>query len=100
MSKEQASNSNAENKSQLQVHVNPELEYKYRDFFSVFVSNEDVVIEFGNRHRSMPNNVTVSDRIVLSIPNSIRFINGLQQSINQAREQIQKQSPNDNSATN
>ena len=54
----------------VQFHVSPELEYVHRDVFNVYVGAGDVVIEFGNLHRAMPDHATISNRIVLSVANA------------------------------
>ncbi|NRB81338.1 MAG: hypothetical protein HRU38_22180, partial [Saccharospirillaceae bacterium] len=48
----------------LNMHVSPDLDYSYRDVANIYVGNGDVTLEFGNHHRSMPGNVSISDRIV------------------------------------
>ncbi len=76
---------------QLQVHVPPDLEYCYRDMFSIFVGAEDVVFEFGNRHRSMGGRATVGNRIVLSVANAFRLHQALGQMLQNARQRMQEQ---------
>ncbi len=76
---------------QLQLHIPPDLEYTYRDMFSVFVGAEDVVLEFGNRHRSVANRATVGNRIVLSVANAFRLQQALGQMLESARQRIQAQ---------
>jgi len=76
---------------QLQVHVAPDLEYVYRDMFNVLVGREEVVLEFGNRHRAMPDRATIANRIVLSIPNAFRLQAGLQQALAAARKAAESQ---------
>ena len=73
-----------------QVHVSPELDYSYRDVFNVFVGTGDVVFEFGNQHRSMPEHITISNRIVLSVPSAYSFVNQLQQALHAAQVQLQQ----------
>jgi len=75
----------------IQVHVSQELDYVYRDVVNIFVGAGDVVIEFGNRHRSMPEHVTISNRIVLSIANAYDLQSRLQQTLQDAQMKIQQQ---------
>jgi len=74
----------------VKVHIPTELEYVYRDVFNVFVGAGDVVIEFGNRHRSMPEHATISNRIVLSVANAFNLQQSLQQALQAAQIQMQK----------
>ncbi|THB71465.1 MAG: DUF3467 domain-containing protein [Desulfovibrio sp.] len=71
---------------QLKVHVKHDLEYSYRDMFNIFISPEDVTIEFGNRHRSVENEATINNRIVLSLSNAAK----LQRSLQEALVSLQK----------
>ena len=48
------SNQSSANQQNIQVHVAPDLDYSYRDVANIFVGAGDVVLEFGNLHRSMP----------------------------------------------
>ena len=79
-----------EQRPTLQFNVSPELEYVYRDVFNVYVGAGDVVIEFGNLHRAMPGRATISNRIVLSIANAYNLHQTLQQSLQAAQMQLQK----------
>ena len=82
---------NNENERQFQVHVSPELDYCYRDVANIFVGAGDVVFEFGNVHRSMPGNITIGNRIVLSMANAIDLQQKLGQVLQEAQKQIQEQ---------
>ena len=75
---------------QLQLHVSPDLEYHYRDMFNVSVGLEEVILEFGNRHRTPPDRATISTRIVLSVSNAFRLQQALQQALANAQQQVQK----------
>jgi len=75
---------------QLQVHVSPELDYSYRDFFSIYVGAEEVIIEFGNRHRAQSDRASIHNRIVLSVANAFRLQQGLGRSLQEARRRIQE----------
>ncbi len=85
--------SDNENNSQqnIQVHVSPDLDYSYRDIANIFVGAGDVVFEFGNMHRSMPGNVTIGNRIVLSMANAIELQQKLGQVLQEAQKQMQEQ---------
>lgn len=74
----------------IQVHISPDLEYSYRDVYNIFVGPGEVVIEFGNRHRSAPNHVTISNRIVLSVANTYGFSQNLQQALKEAQTKAQQ----------
>ena len=74
----------------IQVHVPPELDYLYRDISNVFVGQGDVVLEFGNFHRSLPGNATISNRIVLSIANAYELQNSLTQALAEAQKKLQQ----------
>ena len=74
----------------IQFHVPPELEYVYRDVFNVYVGAGDVVIEFGNLHRAMPGHAGISNRIVLSVAGAYNLHQTLQQALQAAQLQLQK----------
>ena len=76
--------------SSIQFHVPPDLEYVYRDVFNVYVGVGDVVIEFGNHHRAMPEHASISNRIVMSVGNAYTLHQTLQQALQQAQIQLQK----------
>ncbi len=76
---------------EMKIYVSPELEYTYRDIFNIFVGVGDVVIEFGNRHRSFPDHVSISNRIVLSVSNAFNLQQSLQKALQDAQELIQQQ---------
>ena len=84
----EAAPANAE--QQIQVYVAPDLEYTYRDFFSLYVGTEEVVIELGNRHRAQANRASIQNRVVLSIPNAFRLQQALARSLDEARKRIQE----------
>jgi hypothetical protein len=86
---QQKENRNQERRD-IQFHVNPELDYVYRDVFNVYVGAGDVVIEFGNHHRAAPDHVTISNRIVISVPNAYNLQQTLQQALQAAQIQLQK----------
>ncbi|MCP4075395.1 MAG: hypothetical protein GY744_04335 [Gammaproteobacteria bacterium] len=74
-----------------QVHVSPDLDYSYRDVANIFVGAGDVVFEFGNMHRSMPGNITIGNRIVLTMANAIDLQQKLGQVLQEAQKQMQEQ---------
>jgi Protein of unknown function (DUF3467) len=78
------------NDQDFQFHVSPDLEYVYRDVFNVYVGAGDVVIEFGNLHRSMPGHAAISNRVVMSVANAYNLHQTLQQALQAAQIQIQK----------
>ncbi len=82
---------NQDKKKNVQFHVSPELEYVYRDVFNVYVGSGDVVIEFGNQHRSMPEHVTIGNRIVISVANSYTLVQALQQALQDAQKKLHQQ---------
>jgi hypothetical protein len=79
-----------EQQPKIQVHVSPELDYIYRDIFNVYVGAGDVVIEFGNLHRAMPGHASISNRIVMSVANAYNLHQTLQQALQAAQMQVQK----------
>ena len=74
----------------VKFHVAPELDYVYRDVFNVYVGTGDVVIEFGNLHRAVPGHATISNRIVISVANAYTLNQTLQQALQAAQIQLQK----------
>ena len=77
-------------KQKISVHVDPDLEYVYRDIANVFVGSGDVVLEFGNFHRSMPGNATISNRIVLSVSSAYDLQSSLEQALGDAQQKLQQ----------
>ncbi|OGQ89052.1 MAG: hypothetical protein A2464_05170 [Deltaproteobacteria bacterium RIFOXYC2_FULL_48_10] len=78
-----------ESKPVIQFHVPPELEYVYRDIFNVYAGPGDVIIEFGNHHRAMPEHASISNRIVMSVGNAYLLVQTLQQALQQAQAALQ-----------
>lgn len=72
----------------LHVHIPQDLEYVYRDVVNIHVGSAEVILEFGNRHRSPPGHACLSNRIVLSIENAYAMKLELEQALVQAREQL------------
>jgi hypothetical protein len=77
-----------EDPGEMELHVPPDLEYPYRDIFSVSVSMDEVIVEFGNRDRSSPRRGSISDRVVLSVGNAFRLQSLLGQSLAKARQHV------------
>lgn len=84
----------SQQEERIQVHISPELDYHYRDVINIFVGAGDVVFEFGNRHRSMPEHVTISNRIVLSIANAYDLQDRLLKTLQDAQAKFQEQLKN------
>ena len=63
----------APEQTQVRLDIPADLEYLYRDFFTVYAGPDDVVLEFGNLHRSQPNTVKIGNRIVLTPANALRL---------------------------
>ena len=82
--------SEGDKKPNLQFHVSPDLDYVYRDVFNVFVGTGEVLIEFGNIHRAMPNDATISNRIVITAANAYALVQALQQALQEAQKQLQQ----------
>lgn len=81
---------NNETEQQYQVYVSPDLDYCYRDVVNIFAGAGDVVFEYGNMHRSMPGNITIGNRIVLSMANAIDLQHKLGQVLEEAQKQLQE----------
>ena len=92
MTDEQNSNikNDDETEGGIRFHVAPDLEYVYRDIFNVYVGSGDVVIEFGNLHRSMPEHASISNRIVMSIGNAYSLMQTMQNALKQAHDRLQQ----------
>lgn len=75
----------------VQVHVPSELEYHYRDIANVYVGAGDVVIEFGNFHRSAPGKASIQNRVVLSISNAYQLQESLAAALAQAQNRMRQE---------
>ena len=73
----------------IKVHIPPELEYAYRNFFNIYAGPEEVLIEFGNQHRSVPGTAAISDRIVLSYGNAHKLQNALTKMLEEVRKKFE-----------
>jgi len=77
--------------AKVKVHIASDLDYKFRDVANVYVGQGEVVFEFGNHHRSMPGNVTISNRVVMTFADAYDLQQRLQKSLHQAQQQMQEQ---------
>ena len=90
-----AKNKKAEDKTEdkqkqnIQFHVPPELEYVYRDVFNVYAGAGDVVIEFGNHHKAMPEHASIANRIVMTTGNAYLLVQTLQKALQDAQAALQ-----------
>ncbi len=80
-------------KRSVQVHVSPELEYSFRDVANIFVGPKasEVVFEFGNTHLSLPGNITISNRIVMSFADACELQQRLGKTLAEAQQKLQAQ---------
>jgi len=72
----------------VQAHISQDLDYLYRDIANVFVGAGEVVIEFGNFHRSMPGHATISNRIVLSIASAYELQGSLNRALSEHQQKL------------
>lgn len=76
-----------------QIMIKNDLDYLYRDMFQIFVGPEDVLLEFGNHHRSVANQSVISNRIVLSVNSAVKLHQALGGALGKMREQMQSIQP-------
>ena len=81
---------NDNNQQKIHAHIIDDLDYLYRDISNVFVGAGDVVLEFGNLHRSMPGHATISNRIVLSVASAYELQHNLGQALAEAQQKLQQ----------
>uniref|UniRef100_UPI0040566166 hypothetical protein n=1 Tax=Candidatus Electrothrix sp. TaxID=2170559 RepID=UPI0040566166 len=81
--------SNDQQQPSIQFHVPPDLEYVYRDVFNVYARSGDVLIEFGNHHRAMPEHASISNRIVMSVSDAYLLVQTMQHALQKAQAQMQ-----------
>ena len=79
----------SKNTPQVQFHVPSDLDYVYRDIVNVYVGSGDVVMEFGNHHRTLPGHAGISNRIVMSLPNAYSLVKKLGQALEKSLEEAQ-----------
>ena len=77
----------------MQIQFPGDLEYNYRDFFTVYAGPEDFVLEFGNLVRAQQGQVRMGDRIVLSPSNAVRLRDVLDRTINEMARRIRSGAP-------
>jgi len=76
---------------QIQYHVDPELDYVYRDVFNIYVGSGDVVMEMGNVHRSMPGHISIKNRIVMTMAGAYKLNQTLEKVLQAAQEKLQSE---------
>lgn len=86
-----SSAANAQDGSQMQIRVPQDLEYVYRDVFNVFGGPGEVILELGNQHRSVPNQASISNRIVLSFQTAARLQQALTKTLVAVQEKVREQ---------
>lgn len=74
----------------IKLHVDPEIEYKYRDLFNIHISTEDVILELGNIQRGGTAQGAIKDVIVMSPSTAIRLQQALAQSIGHMQEKMKE----------
>ena len=67
------------------------VDYRYRDVFQAFIGQGELVLEFGNVNRSNPEQITIADRIVLSLPSAVRLNQHLNEQLRRAQERAEAQ---------
>lgn len=87
----EASSNTADETQRVEVTFAEGIDYRYRDVLNIFVGRSEVVFELGNIHRSVPNQATISDRIVVSMANAYDFHARLGQSLKDAQERLQQE---------
>ncbi|MFZ5426399.1 MAG: DUF3467 domain-containing protein [Thermodesulfobacteriota bacterium] len=73
---------------QVQLQIPADLEYVYRDFFTVYAGPDDVVLEFGNVNRSVQGQVRIANRIVLTPANALRLREILDRTIQEMQRRL------------
>lgn len=76
---------------ELNITTPADLPYEYYDLFNLFVGPEEVVIELGNIHRSLPGQATIRTRAVLSVSNAFRLAQSLQQTLTAMQERLRQE---------
>jgi len=78
----------SQHEQQVQMHIPADLDYVYRDFFTVYAGPDDVVLEFGNVNRSTPGQVKIANRIVLTPSNALRLREILDRTITEMHRRL------------
>jgi len=79
----------------IQILSNPDLDFSFRDFFTVLAGPEETVLEFGNLHRTQQAHVRIANRIVLSPSNTVKLcdtLNRVIQELSQRAKSVQAKS--------
>jgi hypothetical protein len=74
---------------EIKYHVPSDLEYCYRDFVNVHIGAGDVVIEFGNVHRSNPGHIFINNRVVMTVAGAYQLNQTLQKALQAAQDKLQ-----------
>ncbi len=85
------SENSEEKKESIKINVPPDLDYSYRDYCKVYIGQGEVLLEFGNTHHSMPGNISISNRIVLTTSNAFALQETLQKALQAASLKLQQQ---------
>lgn len=72
----------------LQLHIDPELDSKYRDVFNIHITPEDVVFEFGNILRHKEGEAVIHERIVMTPSSAMRLQQWLTNAISQMQQKM------------
>jgi len=76
------------NNKPMQLHIDPELDTKYRDIFNLHITPEDCVIEFGTILRHKEGEAVILDRIAISPSNAVRLQQWLTNAIGQMQQRL------------
>lgn len=74
----------------LELHMDPNLDTKYRDVFNLHITPEDLVLEFGNLLRHKEGEAVILDRIAMSPSNAIRLQQWLTNAIGQMQQRMKE----------
>jgi len=77
----------------IKLSAKPDLDYHYRDLFNLYIGQEEVIIELGNRHRALPDQGMILDRIVLSPTSAARLQQALAEGLRSREAARQGQTP-------
>ncbi len=84
----------------VQMQIPADLDYVYRDFFTVYAGPDDVVLEFGNVNRSVQGQVRIANRIVLTPANALRLREILDRTIIEMQRRIIASNAQENTGGN
>jgi hypothetical protein len=74
----------------IKTHSNPDLEYCFRDFFSVYAGADMVVIELGNVHPADKDQARIANIIVLSPASALQLRNTLHKVLTARQQNLRK----------